>query len=203
MERVAIADDFETAVGETVTVLRRGQVVILPTETVYGLAVRADDANAVEALRRLKGRSSAQPFQVLVTGIDMAVGLGAVFSPGARRLAGKVWPGPLTLVTPTAGEGGTLGLRVPDSEFVLRVVRDLGRPLAATSANPHGEAPPTTADAADRFGEAVPLLVDGGPSRVGVASSVVKAEADGGFEILREGALTRDEIAAIWMGDGV
>ena len=128
---------------------------------------------------------------------NMGEALGARFTPGARRLAERFWPGPLTLVVPDADGSGTLGLRAPDSPFVQAVIAGLGGGIVATSANPSGQPPPLDADAADAFPEGVDLLIDGGPCSVGVASDVIRC-TDDTYAILREGAIGARAIASAW-----
>ncbi|MDR1612989.1 MAG: threonylcarbamoyl-AMP synthase [Planctomycetota bacterium] len=193
---LSLNDDFALAVRETVTALLASEVVVFPTETVYGVGARAGDPVAAARLRELKGRGEEKPFQLLIADSGMAENFGAEISGGARRLAAAFWPGPLTLVVPRRG-GGTLGLRLPDSRFIRAVATGIGGAVAASSANPAGLPPPVDAAGADVFGDRVALLVDGGPSPVGKASSVVQAEGDS-FAILREGAIGAELIERAW-----
>ncbi|HLK46404.1 MAG TPA: L-threonylcarbamoyladenylate synthase, partial [Acidimicrobiales bacterium] len=146
---------------ETVSVLRAGGVVLLPTDTVYGLAVATACPGAVEQLFALKGRARDVPIAVLVAGEAQAWSIASP-SPAspARRLASRWWPGPLTLVVPRrpgwevdiGGDGATVGVRCPDHDLVRELCRAVG-PLATTSANRHGSATPATApDAAAALG---------------------------------------------------
>lgn len=196
-KRLRLADDAEAAVSALADTLLRGGVAIFPTETVYGIGVAAGQPDALERLRRLKGRAVSQPFQCLIGDVADALRLGAVFSPGAERLARRYWPGPLTLVLPVGGNGETLGLRVPDSPAILAVIRRLGTGIVTSSANPAGRPPPGDAEAADVFPEGVDILIDGGVSPVGTASSVVRCGGEG-YEILREGAIGAEAIAITW-----
>lgn len=187
------------AAGEA---LRAGEVVLLPTETVYGLLVRADDPAAVERLRELKGRDQ-KPFAIFVPDLAAAEASATVPAP-ARRLAERYWPGPLTLVLdPTSPEAaalagapdGSLGYRVPGLEFTRAVVAAAGVPVFATSANLSGEPPQADCAAAlAALGERasdVGLAVDGGPASLGVPSTVLRFPAQGPPQILREGFLSR------------
>lgn len=198
-EVVAVADGMEEAVVAAIRVLGKGGVAVFPTETVYGIGVRTGDAAALEKLRTLKKRPEARPFQLLVADIDMAGSVGAVFSARAMRLANSFWPGPMTLVVPDGTGSGTLGIRIPDSEFVLAVCRRLGRPLITSSANPAGAPPPTDAAMADAFGDGADILVDGGPVVGGTASTVVRC-GDNDYEVLRVGGISEDAIDAAWNG---
>ena len=189
---------MEAAVRAAAVVLESGGVLVFPTETVYGIGVAAGDDRALDRLRRLKSRDAVKPFQYLTADLDMAAALGATFSGGAKNLASRFWPGPLTLVVPAAGgEGGTLGIRIPDSAFVLALCRRLGKAIISSSANPAGAPPPPDADAADAFGEEIDLLVDGGPVTGGVPSTVVRCQG-GDYEILRHGGIGEAAIAAAW-----
>jgi Sua5/YciO/YrdC/YwlC family protein len=195
--RKLLAADFADAVTAAVETLASGGIVIFPTETVYGIGVDAANREAVARLRSLKGRDADKPFQLLIADVRMGLAMGGQFSRGATHLADQYWPGPLTLIVPDK-EGGTLGLRIPDHGFALAVIKKFGRAVATSSANPGGQPPPVDAGAADVFGSAVDLLVDGGVCAVGTASTVVLADKDGGFDILREGAITRRDLATIW-----
>ncbi|MBL4844386.1 MAG: Sua5/YciO/YrdC/YwlC family protein, partial [Planctomycetes bacterium] len=139
-----LTSEDPAAVTAAADALRAGEIVLLPTETVYGLAVRADDAAAVERLRELKGRDE-RPFVRLVA--DAATAEAAAFLPApAKRLAARYWPGPLTLVLDPRAGGDSIGYRVPGLAFAREVVASAGVPVFATSANLSGQ--PPTADCA-------------------------------------------------------
>lgn len=196
-KHIDIGDDIRPAVREAAEILRNGGVIVFPTETVYGIGVISGNAAALGRLRSLKERDADKPFQYLAADLTMAKSMGAVFSTKAEKLARNYWPGPLTLVVPDGTDGGTLGIRVPDSLFVFALCRELGRPIVSSSANPAGAPPPVTAAAADVFGDAVDLLVDGGGTADGVPSTVVRCRADS-FEILRSGGVDDEAIQAAW-----
>lgn len=180
------------AIAEALAALRRGELVIVPTETVYGLA--ADDHNpaAMEKLFEAKGRPQDKPIALLAASVDELERYGTKLPPAARCLAGKFWPGALTLVL--ASPAGWLGFRIPDHPVMLALLRAWGGVLAVTSANRSGEPPATTAAAAlavlDPF---VALALDAGPAVGGVPSTVVKVSAEG-VEVLRAGAIAAEEI---------
>ncbi len=192
------------AIHDAAALLRAGQPVAFPTETVYGLGADATNPDAVLAIYETKGRPRFNPLIVHCADLAVAETL-ATFSPLARRLAESFWPGPLSLVLPlrpghgladiaTAGLD-TVALRVPDHAVALDLLRATGRPLAAPSANPSGKLSPTTADQVRRgFGGIVPVL-DGGPCRSGVESTIVTIAGDRIIQ-LRAGALSREEIEA-------
>ncbi len=196
--RLRISGNERLAEEETVAALAAGQMVVFPTETVYGIGVAQGLPAALENLRRLKGREAAKPFQLLVPDVETAEAMGGVFCESARRLAAAYWPGAMTMVVPARQGGNTFGFRIPDSEFLLAVLERLGRALVSSSANRAGERSPTTAEAADAFGDEVALVLDGGPCSVGTASTVVSAVDPDNFSILREGAISADAIAKVW-----
>lgn len=179
--------------------MRRGDVVLVPTDTVYGLAVAAENRSAVDAMFALKQRPTDVRVAVLVADVDQArayVDLGAV----GERLAARYWPGPLTIVAPrhavgslAAGDDETLGVRCPDDAVARALAADVG-PIAVTSANLHGhETPARAAEAADLF-PGVAVVIDDGP-RPGSASTVVSV-VDGPPIILREGPIGLADIEA-------
>ena len=173
-------------------VLLRGGVVIVPTETVYGVACHPDFPEALERIRAMKRRDAAKPFQLLAADSDAVWADGAVRSAAAERLA-AYWPGPLTAVLPRKG-GAAEGYRVPDCPRLCELLRRCGGCLRCTSVNLSGEAPARNAqEAAAALGAAVDLLLDGGPARLGVSSTVAEVLADGSLRILRQGALALAE----------
>jgi len=170
--------------------LRVGGAIVLPTDTVYGLAALPE---FVDQLYALKGRPESVPIAVLVASTEQAQTLVRVPDP-ARRVADTLWPGPLTLVLETLDGQSTLGVRCPDHQFVRDLARRVGA-LSTTSANRHGEVtPPTATEAAASLEGAVALVVDGGPCH-GVASTVVDA-CDETLTILREGPISAEQVRA-------
>jgi L-threonylcarbamoyladenylate synthase len=165
--------------------------VVVPTDTVYGLAVDATRPGALDRLYDLKERPAELPIAVLVATVEQAATIVEV-GEAARRLADRHWPGGLTMVLP-AHAGGTLGVRLP-AHPVPRALASLVGPLSTTSANLHGQATPAEAFAvAEVFAGAPDLLViDGGPC-TGTASTVVRVDDDGGIEMLRQGGVTVDQ----------
>src|SRR5580698_9488250 len=178
---------FRTAVLRAAELLRAGEVVALPTETVYGLAANALDAAAVARIYEIKGRPAHNPIIVHVAGLEMARDCLADWPPLAEKLAGAFWPGPLTLVLPrspripdivTAG-GPTVGVRWPSHPFIQAVIRECGFPLAAPSANLSNRVSPTNArHVSQSLGGKIPLIVDGGQSQVGIESTVIDLTTD-------------------------
>jgi L-threonylcarbamoyladenylate synthase len=185
--------------------LRDGGLVAFPTETVYGLGANAFDAGAVARVFAAKGRPADNPLIVHLTDAGALDRVAVEVSPLARELAARWWPGPLTLVVtahpdlPSATRGGlaTVAVRVPDHPVARALIGAAGVPVAAPSANRSGRPSPTTAaHVAHDLGERVDLIVDGGPCRVGVESTVVDARGDVPL-VLREGSVTREDLGAV------
>lgn len=181
------------AVGRAARALREGLLVVFPTETVYGLAARADRPDAVEALRAAKGREGAKPLTLhLATVAELQRRFGPL-PEGAERLAARRLPGPITLVVPDPA-GGSAGIRVPDHAVARAVLEAAGVPVVATSVNLAGEPPAVTGEAASssEAGRRAAVLLDAGPARLGKPSTVVRFEGDRA-EVLREGAVPGTE----------
>ncbi len=182
-----------TAIAAAVGAWGRGELVLVPTETVYGLSARGDDPAALERLAAAKGRSDSQVFTWHAPGAQALEHFGAL-RPLARRLAERFWPGPLTLILGEPSEelaplaqGGTVGVRVPAHEGLRGLLDAAPFPVVATSANLHGEAPGVECSAAaEPFQGQLELLFDGGPSRLGEASAVLRL-TPGHFELVRAG----------------
>src|SRR5688500_5804870 len=188
--------DDPGAAAQIAAALRSGGVVVLPTDTLYGLVALAADPAATARLFEIKGRTGDVPLAVLCADVEHAMDLvDAPVDPSVRAVAERWWPGALTLVLPRRaglhlhlGEPqSTIGLRVPDQDLVREVARQVG-PLAATSANLHGAPPATTAAGAiEALGAGVVLAVDGG-ELADTASTVIDATRRP-WRVLREGPL--------------
>ncbi len=187
--------------------LRAGEIVAVPTETVYGLAARADSAAAVAAIYRAKGRPDFNPLIVHIADLAAAERL-ALFDDRALRLAAAFWPGPLTLVLPRRADAGlapavsaglpTIALRCPAHPVMRALLATLGLPLAAPSANRSGGVSPTTAaHVARSLGADAPLVLDGGACSAGLESTIVILRDGGGWQVLRPGPIGEAQIAAI------
>ena len=193
------------AVKRATASLRAGEVVALPTETVYGLAANALDEKAVAKIFQVKGRPSHNPIIVHVAGEAMARECAAQWPSVADKLARAFWPGPLTLVLPrakpipdnvTAG-GSTVGIRWPSHPFMQAVIRECGFPLAAPSANLSNRISPTNAaHVAEQLSGRIPLIVDGGQSQVGIESTVLDL-SDSPPRILRPGMIHPESLVAV------
>jgi L-threonylcarbamoyladenylate synthase len=183
-------------VAEAGRVLRDGGLVAFPTETFYGLGANALDATAVGRVFRVKGRPADKPLLVLVDSVAMAETVAADVPVRARRLMSRYWPGALTLILPcralplalTAGTG-TIGLRVPGHAVARALVRAAGCPVTAPSANPHGgPSPCTAAEVLAGLGDRVDLVLDGGATPGGPASTLLDLTAEPP-RIVRPGAV--------------
>ena len=190
------------ALAAALDALGAGKPVGVPTDTVYGLAAHAADADAVQRLFELKERPSDLSIAILVS--DRAAAQTLVqFTLQARRLAEHFWPGPLTIVAarmstapPHLGTGTTIGVRLPDDD-IMRAIAEPG-PLAVTSANLHGGPTPSTAQGVAELFPTLSLVIDGGP-RPGASSTVVDMTGAAPV-ILREGPISLDEILAAVAG---
>lgn len=203
-----VADD-EAGRAEAIRVLRAGAIVAMPTDTVYGIGVALDAPDGIERLFSAKQRPGERAIVLLLADAAQAREL-ADWPPAAVRLAGAFWPGGLTLVVPrradvtlpaalTAG-GPTIGLRVPDHSSPRTLAAALG-PLPVTSANLSGQ--PEAANAIgirDQLGDAIELILDGGPARGGPASTVV--DCSGEPRILRDGAIASADIERVLRAGG-
>ena len=192
-----------SALREAAAAMLSGGIVGLPTETVYGIGV-VPRPEALAAVIAAKQRPEEKGIALLIDGLDQVDDLVEI-APPARRLAARYWPGALTLVlplvrpelVPEAVTGGrdTVGLRIPDHAVPRALARELG-PIAVTSANRSGEPPAQTPEELiASVGHSLALVLDDGPVRGGVASTVVAVDRGGGLEVLREGAL---DAAAIY-----
>src|SRR3984957_15496645 len=189
-------------ISRAAALIRAGELVAFPTETVYGLGANALDAAAVAKIYSAKGRPADSPLIVHVDSIGMARGLVRDWPRSADLLAQRFWPGPLTLVLPkqpqipdsvTAGLQ-TVGIRMPDNAIALDLIREACVPIAAPSANRFTELSPTTAQhVRDGLGEQVAMILDGGRTTVGIESTVLSIVGRDAV-LLRPGMVTKGEI---------
>jgi L-threonylcarbamoyladenylate synthase len=196
--------EINDAIERAVDALNDAQLVVYPTETFYGLGTDATSARALERLFAVKRREADKPVGLIVADLAMARQVVAEIAPAALRLAEAFWPGPLTMVLPArAGldsallnTDGGVGLRVSPHPIALTLVRRLGRPLTATSANPAGEPPADTiAKARAAFGDKVATYLEGGQLGMTQASTVIDFER-GKPRVLRAGPISETQIAA-------
>ncbi len=191
--------DTDTAAG----LLRAGGLVAVPTETVYGLAGNGLDPEVIEKIYEVKGRPAVKPISLMVPGAEAIRTLCPEAATAAYTLAERFWPGPLTLVLPAEGcipevlraGGSTVGLRCPQQEQTLALLKVLDFPLAVPSANPSGEASPKTAEQVlGYFDGKIEAVIDGGSCTLGVESTLIDLSRVP-YRILRRGALAEEEIA--------
>jgi L-threonylcarbamoyladenylate synthase len=205
---------LSTDIGRAVEVLRSGGLVAVPTETVYGLAADASNPAAVERIFAIKGRPAGHPLIVHLADADDLDIWADHPAPIARILAGLAWPGPLTLIVPRSplvpdavtGGRDTVGLRVPSHPVVHELLRRSGLGIAAPSANRFGSVSPTTAehvlaDLGDRLDPVRDLILDGGPSAIGIESTIVDTTVEPP-QLLRAGPLTEERIGALARASG-
>lgn len=200
-EMTTIRYTMET-VPQAAAAMKAGELVAVPTETVYGLAAHAGLDRSVQDIYTVKTRNPGKPLSILVSGMDMVEGYTKNIPAAAYRLAEQYWPGPLTMVledkgcaAPTVTAGGdTLGVRCPDHPMTLALIRALGAPLAAPSANPEGAPSPKSAqEVLAYFDGKIHGILDGGTCSVGVESTIVDLTGEEP-RILREGGIPGEEL---------
>jgi L-threonylcarbamoyladenylate synthase len=191
---------LETAAG----IIRKGGVVAFPTETVYGLGANALDPLAVARIFEVKERPSFDPLIVHIADLEQLKLLSPSEDPRVMVLAKAFWPGPLTLVLPktdrvpdivTSGLS-TVGIRMPDHPLALALIREAGCPIAAPSANKFGRLSPTHPSHVQRHLPGADFVLEGGTTRVGLESTIIRLESDG-FQVLRPGGITREDLRAV------
>ncbi|HEX6290129.1 MAG TPA: L-threonylcarbamoyladenylate synthase [Herpetosiphonaceae bacterium] len=192
-------------IARAVAALRGGELVAFPTETVYGLGADAANETAVRRIFAAKGRPADHPLIVHLPGVDALTDWARDVPPAARRLAERFWPGPLTMILPKAphvpdvvtGRQPSIGLRIPDHPVALALLAAFGGGIAAPSANRFGRISPTRAEHVQaELGDAVALILDGGPCRVGVESSIVDLTGEQPV-LLRPGQISATQIAEV------
>ncbi len=201
-ERELIGTDLTLAIK----ILEQGGIVAIPTETVYGLAGKIDNPQAINKIFKAKGRPSNDPLIVHCSDLEMA--LEKVIKNSDQKIkdiAAMFWPGPLTLIlekqekinSRISAELNTVGVRVPGHPLFLELIRSLGSPVAAPSANPFGYISPTTpGHVKDQLGEKVDYILDGGPCRVGIESTILDLSNETP-RILREGMISKEDLENI------
>jgi L-threonylcarbamoyladenylate synthase len=189
----------------TIAALKRGHAIVFPTETLYGLGADALNEAAVEEVFQLKGRDRSNPFPVLVADQEMLHTLVAEIPTTAQRLMDRYWPGPLTLVLPgrrnipkpLCNPLGGVAVRISSQAIATLLVKGLGRPLTATSANPSGKEPARTLQVAKNyFANRVDVFVDGGTLTSKSGSTVVEVKEDS-VKVIREGEISVSEILQV------
>jgi tRNA threonylcarbamoyl adenosine modification protein (Sua5/YciO/YrdC/YwlC family) len=205
MVRINPDEPEASLIDHVAKMLASGGVVALPTDTFYGLAVDPVNLRAVDRIYEIKQRARHKPLSLLIADVPQAYEIGRGLDTDFDRLAERFWPGPLTIVVKAGGRlplrvtanTGNVALRVPEAPLARAVVRELGLPITATSANLLGLPECTYAGCVrDQFGDKIPLIVDGGPTARSVATTIVDLSGgDRSWMILREGAIPTHEIA--------
>jgi L-threonylcarbamoyladenylate synthase len=192
------ADNFSAALRA----LKRGDVIVFPTETFYGLGADALNENTVERVASLKGRNADSPIAVIVADREMLGRIVTDVPSVAEKLIQHFWPGPLTLVLPAGRDlpppllnrEGKIGVRVSSHPIAARLARELGAPLTATSANPSGKEPARTIqEARSYFAGGIEIFLDGG-MLIGKTGSTVAEVIEGNLRIIREGEISAQEL---------
>src|SRR3954449_5234113 len=187
--------------------IKSGQVIGMPTDTFYGLAVDPLNLRAVDRIYEIKSRSRHKALSLIVESIDQIEDLAQPLQGDFYALARKFWPGPLTIIVKASSRlplkvtanTGNVAVRVPSAEIPVALVRAVGFPITATSANLSGEGECTTAEAVrQQLGDRLPIIVDGGTTPRVVASTIVDlTDEENGWRIIREGAIATDEIMEV------
>lgn len=181
-------------INEAKAALKFGKIVAFPTETVYGLGVNANDAQAVSHLFQTKQRPEEKKLTVLIAEKSNINWYDVEITPHIQKLIDTFWPGPLTLVIPKK-DGDDIGLRVPNHKIAVDLIKDCGFPVVAPSANISGQPALTNAkDVYTAFKNRVDIVLDYGNSDIGTASTVVRVNNKNSIEILRHGAISDNEI---------
>lgn len=187
------------AIREAGRFLREGKLVAFPTETVYGLGVHLENEGAVERLYRLKGRDKEKQLTLAIAECSVLQKYGVILSPLAQKLSQRFWPGPLTLLLRNK-KGEVVGVRMPGHPVARAVLKEASVPIGLPSANPSGKTPPRSAEEVlDYFDGGIDLLLDGGKTTLGVSSTIVDLTG-ASWKILREGALSKEEVEKACQG---
>lgn len=207
MADIISADDADTAVARAVAALQAGEVIVLPTDTVYALVADAFQNSATQRLLGAKRRGREVPVSLLIRNPRQVIGLAREVPETAERLMASYWPGPVALVLPEQPDmpwelghtAGAITLRMPAHDLLLAVAAEIG-PLACSAASRRGEAPPTTVEEATlQMGDVVDLFVDGGACEP-VLTTIVDCTRDE-VHVLREGAVSTQDVRRVALGD--
>ena len=177
-------------------IIKKGGLVAFPTETVYGLGADYMNKKAIQRLNEVKKRPKDKPFTIHIADIESLYELSCNISIFAKHLIERFWPGPLTLIFPTAS-GEKIGVRMPRNEIALKFISACGAPIVAPSANISGNRPPSNArEVLKDLDGKIDLLLDAGETEVGIESTVVDVSTTP-HNVLREGAISKDQIAGV------
>jgi tRNA threonylcarbamoyl adenosine modification protein (Sua5/YciO/YrdC/YwlC family) len=189
--------------------IRAGEVLGIPTDTFYGLAVDPFNLHAVDRVYEIKTRSRHKPLSLLIESVDQAADMAGPVPEIFYLLARRFWPGPLTIIVKAdpklplkvTANTGNVALRVPAAEVPMAIIRSAGLPITATSANLHGEVECTTAmQVRDQLGDCLSIIVDGGQAPGVMPSTIVDLTGDGSWRLLRHGAIPEEQIVELLGG---
>ncbi len=188
------------AIDIAAEIIRNGGLVAFPTETVYGLAANLSNSKTIERLYNIKKRAANKPLTIHVADIDAVKRIVTEIPPVADKLIKKFWPGPLTIVL-NSKMGRKVGFRMPSNKIARELIKASGVPLVAPSANLAGNRPPCNMQQViENLGDDIDMIIDGGQTEVGIESTVVDASAFP-IDILREKAITKEQLEAAWRED--
>ena len=186
-------------IEEAAKILKNGGLVAFPTETVYGIAAVYDNASAIERLYKVKNRPKNKPFTIHISRVEMIEKFGCETPPLVKTLIGRFWPGPLTVVLKVKGKKKTLAFRMPEGAIAIELIERIGVPVVAPSANISGSKSPKTAEDVLRdLDGKIDVVIDGGPTKIGIDSTIVDATSFP-YRILREGAIPATSIKDTWL----
>ena len=206
MEYINLKDGYtKEDIIKTSNIIKEGKIVILPTDTVYGIAVDALNEESVKRIYNLKHRDISKPCCILVSDIDMIKRFTENITPLEEKIIGNFSPGALTIVleknnkipSVVTANLDTVGVRIPDNKFLIELIKKIGSPIVATSLNISGEESNTSIkNMPDEIRQNVDLIVDGGEAKIGKASTIVIVK-NNKIEILREGPITKEQILKV------
>ncbi len=208
METLLLSSTNTNALELSVELINKGEIIVVPTETVYGLVCDWNNSKAIENIYKLKGRDFNKPLSAFCDGMSMILAMVDEINENSRKLIENFMPGPITLlmkrnkrfVDYSNNDTDIIGIRIPDNEFVLSMIKKIKRPLASTSANISGNSPLSkVGDLYKFFKGKIPLIIDGGRAKIGIVSTIVDV-VDEPPKIVREGALTKEQIWRVLKG---
>ncbi len=195
------AEPENEAVSIAAEIIREGGIVAFPTETVYGLAANMLNKQVIARVYKIKNRPSGKPLTVHISDMDVMEEMVGEMPPFAKKLISNFWPGPLTIILYDKN-GRKAGFRMPSNRIALSLIKASGVPIVAPSANTSGRRPPRdTAEILDDLEDDIDMILDGGPTEVGIESTVVDLTIYP-YKMLREGAISREKLQEAWSNDG-
>ncbi|MDB4349402.1 L-threonylcarbamoyladenylate synthase [Omnitrophica bacterium] len=193
-------DPEKEAIDIAAEIIRNGGLVAFPTETVYGLGGNLLNKNVIDRLYKIKRRPADKPLTIHISNIDAVKEMVAHIPPFAQRLIDRFWPGPLTIIL-NSKDGKSVGFRMPSNKVALCLIEASGVPVVAPSANISGNRPPRKIEEVlEDLDEGIDMVLDGGPTEVGIESTVVDATSFP-CKVLREGAIAEAELKEVWRNE--